>query len=89
MFLTDLSLIFGVLESKVSKYIDFIRGIIQSLRLRLELRIKWPSLEEMRRWAALVDERKPDIKTVVLFVDGLILAIQCNEEISVQNFDLG
>jgi len=60
--------------------------IIKRLRSRPKSRIKWPSLEEMRRWVDLFEARKPDIKNVVGSVDCLTLAIQCSDEISEQNF---
>jgi len=85
MTLADLCLIFGVVESTASDNIDLMRAtVIRSLRSRPESRIKWPSLDEMRRWAALVEGREPTIKTVIGFVDGLTVPILCSEDKSEQ-----
>ena len=86
MTLADLCLIFGVVESTASDTIsDLMRAtVIRSSRSRPESRIKWPSLDEMRRWAALVEGREPTIKTVIGFVDGLTVPILCSEDKSEQ-----
>ena len=53
---------------------------MQKLKHHPAARIRWPTVDEMRFFATLVNNREPSVDNVVGFVDGLSIAIMCDED---------
>ena len=75
-----LCLQFGIVESTANEAIIKMRTLIcDRLHTRPEARVIWPNIEEMEKWAALVRVREPTVRTVIGFVDGVALHVQCGD----------
>ena len=76
-----LCLLFGIVPSTCCDVIQEVRVLIcKKLKHHPAARIRWPTVDEMRFFATLVNNREPSVDNVVGFVDGLSIAIMCDEE---------
>jgi hypothetical protein len=83
-----LSLIFGIVPSIIHyEVIEMKQLIVKKLSVHPQGRIKWPTLEEKEYWSSLVNRREPMARNVIGFVDGLAIAVQCNESEEEQSID--
>jgi hypothetical protein len=59
--------------------------IVNHLKGHLDSKVSWPSDEEMRQYASLVNEREPLVSNVIGFIDGLSLPVKCSDDMYLQN----
>ena len=81
MAIKHLCLITGGTPSVISRTINRMLPIItHALQFHPDARIKFPSQDDARRFAKLVEQREPTIKDVIAFIDGVHLSCQCSSD---------
>ncbi|KAG9087331.1 hypothetical protein FRC07_012847 [Ceratobasidium sp. 392] len=83
---TGLQMIFALVPSTVSRYVNFsIRIVLEVLKLLPESQIAWPTPEEMLFHSGVINDRHPMIKGAFGFLDGLNLPVAESSDPLVQN----
>ena len=70
-------------QSRTMRRAEF--ALHETLRQMKQAKIRWPSPEEMTRWAALVEAYEPLLKNVMGFIDGKNLRVQKPTNSDLQN----
>ena len=85
MRLKDLSLIFGLVPSVLSRNLSYMtEHAVRVLKYHPFSRIKFPNETECKRYAELICGRQALVEDVVAFMDGLSTPIKCSSEPSAQ-----
>lgn len=76
-----LCLLFGVTPSSCCAILEQVRKrIVKSLKNHYAAKIQFPNEEKKVQLAAMVKAREPRIKNVIVYLDGLSIAVQCTED---------
>lgn len=83
---TGLQLIFAVVPSVLSRYIDFgLEILLEVLKGIPEAAISWPTLAEMQVYSDAIEERHPTIHGAFGFMDGLGVPVGVSGDPLVEN----
>ena len=59
--------------------------IVKTLRMHPWSRVKFPDVEKMREYAAMIQAREPSVDDVIGFMDGVSFSSECSDEQVEQN----
>ncbi len=59
--------------------------IVKTLRMHPWSRVKFPDVEKMREYAAMIQAREPSVDDVIGFMDGVLFFSECSDERVEQN----
>ena len=86
MTLSQLCMIFGVVPSSASAYINrILNRVYKKLKHNESARIKFPDETEMVEYANMIANRYPRIQNCIGFMDGLSIHVQCSDHAETQN----
>ena len=81
-----LCLIFGITPSVCNRAINsMLKRIVRKLRTHPMARIKFPNIQKMAEFAAMVQQREPLVNDIIGFMDGVSFSSQSTDERVAQN----
>ena len=86
MTMRFLCMIFGVTPSVCSRALrHMLKRIVKTLRMHPWSRVKFPDVDKMREYAAMIEAREPSVDDVIGFMDGVSFPLECSDERVEQN----
>ena len=86
MTVKHLCLIFGVVPSVCRLRINsMVKKAVKLLRSHPMARVEFPNKATMRRFANMVQQRKPSVNKIIGFMDGVSFPVECTDKRITQN----
>jgi len=75
-----LAVIFGVLPGNITETVKrLMKRTVKALRNYAEAKVSFPTVEIMRIYADMIQDREPTVDDVIGFLDGVSIPIQCSD----------